>query len=89
VLKRVTCEICGGEFYSHRKDSKCCSDSCKREYRKVYQSNYREGVFCGTPEKAPDVTRKPSNLAEINRLAREAGMSYGRYVAMMKQKEER
>lgn len=34
-----TCIICGKEFYGKRKDSKCCSDKCKQEYKKLKYNN--------------------------------------------------
>lgn len=67
------CAICGGLFPTRRGGPKYCSAEC----RKI--AGYR-----GTrlPGKAERPAEKPKqSLAEVARAARDAGLSYGQYMA--------
>lgn len=68
--REFTCAYCGDAFVSDRKQKYCCKD-CKLK---------ANGRLVAKPK-----PRKKSNLslAQINELARAAGMNYGQYVAKM------
>lgn len=77
----MTCAMCGCEYVTTAPKSKYCSHACKcaadrvREVEK--RKRWRERV-------APRESAR--SIAQINKLAREAGMTYGEYVAREKGK---
>lgn len=78
-----TCPICGREFVTERR--RYCSESCSREARIEYQKKANREMsrkprpVSAVPRVKP---KKASSLQELARKAREAGMSYGQYVAL-------
>lgn len=78
-----TCPICGREFVTERR--RYCSESCSREARGKQQKTYNREMS-RKPEQVstkPRVkSKKENSLQELARKAREAGMSYGQYVAL-------
>lgn len=81
MLRIATCEVCGNQFPTHKKNAKTCSTECCRirtaEQRKIKQQLAKEEKK--KKEKAP----KKLTLAEINNLARAAGMTYGKYKSLL------
>lgn len=92
--KKFVCEMCGAEFEAVGNHAKYCSEPCKK--RAAHQ-NQRKNLYSGHPrarstyyaycvnEKTAAEERK-RNQEEIKRIAVEAkelGLSYGKYVAMM------
>ena len=71
------CEICGVKFETHRKNAKYCSDACRKEANRKNNAEKNKSPY----EKKEE--RRLDHLAEINQRAREAGMSYGKYVGML------
>ena len=72
-MKVSTCIVCGERFIG---ESQYCSEKCREENITIRKK---------AKEMRMAKPRKPkikSELARINAEAREAGMSYGRYVAM-------
>lgn len=72
------CEYCKKDFYAARHNTKYCGPACMKAAQKErdkerYEAQRKE-------------LERPS-LAEVNRMAREAGMSYGKFVAMQYAKE--
>lgn len=80
AVRTLTCELCGEKFLSYRSNIKYCSDACRNEAKKGYDSVKRQ---------RGEVTTPSSTLAEINQQARDAGMSYGQYVAKLYLEEKR
>lgn len=80
AVRTITCEMCGEKFLSYRSNIKFCSDACRSAAKREYPSVKRR---CG------EVTTPSSTLAEINQQARDAGMSYGQYVAQLWLKEHK
>ncbi|MCI9249737.1 MAG: hypothetical protein HFG99_11475 [Dorea sp.] len=78
-----TCPICGREFVTGRR--RYCSESCSREARIEYQKKANREMsrkprpVSAVPRGKP---KRESSLQEIARKAREAGMTYGQYVAL-------
>lgn len=81
--KVKTCPICGREFVTERR--RYCSESCSREAR-IEDQKRRNRELNRKPRPAsvkPRVRPKEeSSLQELARKAREAGMTYGQYVAL-------
>ena len=84
-LHKVTCVVCGREFETARKNKKTCSTECgrklQREISRKCGKEYRERKRSSA---AKQEQRVRENLAQINKLAQEAGMSYGKYVSQFK-----
>lgn len=78
------CKYCGNRFSTHRSNAKYCCERCRYEAKKKMD---RESY------KSPHIQEQPknknANLIEINRRAREAGMSYGKYVAQKYMEESK
>jgi len=81
----VECEICGKVFMTNKSIKYTCSPECKQKrhnlmLRKNNQAR-REAIKNGTiPKPVRKKQKKVETLAEVQRKAREAGMSYGQYV---------
>lgn len=78
-----TCPICGREFTDRTR--KYCSPKCSKEGYRRRQANYSIKRYHTEKEKQLKESRGPrkeSPLQEMARRAREAGMSYGQYVAL-------
>lgn len=78
------CEICKEPFATNHGSQIYCSPQCRN--RAAYIRN-RNVYPVHTEQKKKD--KKKSQVAEINRLAREAGMSYGQYVSKIFLEEQR
>jgi hypothetical protein len=78
AVRTLKCEMCGEIFLSYRSNIKYCSDACRSSVKRTYPSKKRE---------RGEVTTPSTTLAEINQQARDAGMSYGKYVGMLWLKE--
>ncbi|MFR4350559.1 MAG: hypothetical protein ACLT3H_02700 [Roseburia sp.] len=77
--------MCGKTFYDDGQ-SECCSEECKRE-RKLEACREHRRNNKAADERAKKmvetkrVVKKPTmTLEEVNQLAREEGLSYGKYV---------
>lgn len=71
MSKIIKCECCGKEFIRKSKQ-KYCSLNCK------------EWMMHGKKKEKPKEPKQVKTFVEINREAKELGMSYGKYVAMKK-----
>lgn len=81
----MVCDICGKEYIAHNRNSMYCSDECRREGSRRLKEYYRlnpeaRPVYGPRPRK-----KKVNPFTEILEAARAAGMSYGQYVASLKQ----
>lgn len=73
------CPICGREFESSRR--KYCSAPCSKEGQRIKALKLFE-----TRQKLDEMNGlRKTALRDTARAAREAGMSYGQYVAMQSQ----
>lgn len=76
------CPVCGREFVTERR--RYCSEGCSREAR-IKNQKIRNRELSRKPRPISTKPRgKPeqvSSLQELARKAREAGMTYGQYVA--------
>ena len=78
------CEICGGKFAAARRTVKYCSDVCRKEGNRRNAAERSRSPYDKTEKE-----KRPDRIAEINKLAREAGLSYGQYVAKQYQEEQK
>jgi len=81
----VECEICGKVFLTNRPTNKTCSPECHHEREKRLKREQtrkkREDIKNGVIPK-PTKQKKVESLTDVQRKAREAGMSYGKYMEM-------
>lgn len=90
MKKTRTCPICGREFVTERR--RYCSESCSREARIENQKRANREMSRKPRMISPAPREKPckeNSLQELARKAREAGMSYGQYVALGCERRER
>ena len=81
------CVICGKEF-SLRGPAVTCGKECslinKKEKRKITNKLFRERQKINRGKK----TSNTPDIVEISKKARELGMSYGQYSAMLMMRKE-
>lgn len=79
----INCKICGKEFTTKCHITKCCSDECTKENAR------RNAKLCDERKKLQPKKEKKLTLTEIAVMAKEAGMTYGQYSAMLALRKER
>ena len=83
----LTCTICGSVFRSIRPTQKTCSPECKaihdRNRKRACQSRYNKKFksMKKRTEQELNVVRRQSTVIDLAVQARNAGLSYGKYVA--------
>lgn len=92
----VECEICGKIFVTCYSQKVTCSPECKHERAKKMAIGWnrarREAILNGTrpaPNRKKPKQKKVATVEEIQKKAREAGMSYGQYMARLYMQEGR
>lgn len=78
-----TCPVCGMEFTDRTR--KYCSPKCSKEGYRRRQLKYSKERQHEEKENQLRRTEKPKEKSQLERLAkeaREAGMTYGQYVAL-------
>ena len=81
------CVICGKEFAPHGAQITCgkeCSQINKKEKRKIRNKLFREKQKIMKSRKTSNIP----DIVEISKKARELGMSYGQYSAMLMMRKE-
>lgn len=77
-----TCAYCGNEFVAKRKNGRFCSPECyKNHSHKMETERYRR-----KKAEADERVKVNKNLVETVQKARDMGMSYGQYKAMIYKK---
>lgn len=79
------CVECGAEFAPNRETQVCCNSICQHERLRKIEKSWREEA---KKEKARKIKKKPETLAEVNAKAREAGMTYGKYMEYLRLQKE-
>ena len=69
------CIICGETYKPTSSTQKCCGEECK----KIHRGTYKKKMY--KKQNAIPRKKKTNGLVEINKLARESGMTYGQYMA--------
>lgn len=86
--EEMKCGWCGKEYDSGRKNTKYCCDECRKaaavKGKKEREKKYRKRRVEEAKKKL-NRNRKPNaeglSLSEVNALAREEGLTYGKYLA--------
>lgn len=97
--KIFACQMCGKEFETNAWFKKYCSETCakkaihQKDRERLYQGHPRSRAthyLCATDEKRAAKERKENQerLRQMAVEARNAGMSYGKYVAMLELKKQ-
>lgn len=89
-MEQRVCPICAGTFVPRQILEKYCSDGCRRKARLRQEAVYRKRRRERRQEE--DKRRSENPMKEIvllDRLAEEAGVSYGKYVERMRKAENR
>jgi hypothetical protein len=79
------CKICGKDFKTTYNHTKCCSEECRKENAKINSKHWADKQKQIKPKKK----EKKLTVTDIAVKAREAGMSYGQYTAMMYMQERK
>ena len=77
------CPVCGGKVTA--KNRKYCSPKCSKEGYRRRQAKYSIKRYHTEKENQLGATKEPKGENQLERLARkarEAGMTYGQYVAL-------
>ena len=78
------CKICGEYFIpTGRNNTVCGNPICQKKRKQINREDYLERQ---KDKKTKAMFLSNGSLNEISKKAREAGMSYGKYVLMMQQK---
>ena len=77
-----TCAYCGKEFLSNRKNGRFCSPEC----REIIRNESNKQRYYRKKAEAEQRIEVKENLAETVQKARDMGMSYGQYKAMIYKK---
>ena len=82
-MQKMICPHCGNVFIAKTRgrNKKYCSDKCRRSFGSGQKSYWEKDEEVKTENK-PKKVATGSSIAEISRLAREAHMTYGQYVAV-------
>lgn len=80
-LKEKECVMCKKPYIPSRASQLYCTDECRNEQKRIRSKEFRE------KQKATKKNKKKS-LRTIATEARKAGMSYGKYVAMLEMEEK-
>lgn len=75
--RTLNCELCGERFVARAKNAKYCLACRKQERARRSAKSHKPKVD------RPPVTRNTSSIVEMNRMARESGLTYGQLVAMI------
>lgn len=78
VVYTKECIVCGKIFQTETKQRMMCSTECRKERDRIMRRNYQKN------KKREQKRRKTriSELAMVERLAREHGLTYGKYVEL-------
>ena len=77
-----TCVVCGKEFAPRCATQICCSRDCAVQKKLDYNRSMKREA--ARERKRLRAASSKQSLAEIDKTARENGMSYGRYIAWLK-----
>lgn len=75
------CVVCNKQFTTNKSQKICCSGECRQTRDRIMRKNYQKNKRI---EKRAKMRRKTgiSELAMVERLAREHGLTYGNYVGL-------
>lgn len=98
IKRQKKCLACGKDFYddSLGNGRKYCCEKCANDAKKQQMKKFRENQKEDKKETKKENKKETpiehsisgKSIAEVQREARAAGMSYGKYVAMMERNNE-
>lgn len=74
------CKTCEAEFETEKKTVAYCCEPCRRTAQLAQKHKHYEKVKGRSLEAKTRKAREGLSIADVVKLAREAGMSYGQYV---------
>ena len=75
-----SCAYCGNKFTGRR--TKYCSEFCRKKAKIAKMTESRKADFEAIKPKAVKSKTKPKlSIEEVAKLAKDAGLTYGKYVA--------
>ncbi len=79
------CAVCGSPVTTQKTGAKYCGEKCKLKANKAQAKERRMVAKILAKEKAEQEANaeRPPGIADIAKMARRAGMSYGQYVLKM------
>lgn len=83
-METRVCKICGSAFKTEYLRALCCSDECKIKNAKINRQKNSKLRYQTKKGRNEEMLRKKSSkltVTDIATMAREAGMTYGQYVA--------
>lgn len=84
MIEKKICTCCKKKFIPNHSNQKYCCKECSKEMnRQNNQRYYAEIGKYKEKEKRHPKKKKSLSISEIEKMAREAGMSYGMYIAKM------
>ncbi len=84
------CGMCGKYFETCRKNQFYCGKECSHEKKLQTSREYQESLAAKKLEQMGRIyTGHAQGLAELNRRARDAGMSYGKYMLSLRMDEQK
>lgn len=87
-MESRVCPVCAGVFIPRQLLEKYCSDGCRRQARLRREAAYRERRRALLREADKRLPAQPmEEIRRFDRLACEAGLSYGKYVQRMRKEE--
>ena len=81
-IYNVACKICGKEFIAHTARKTLCSEECRRENRLRIATEHNKKMK-EIRRNAKKEKEQRKTIVDIAVMARQAGMSYGQYSAML------
>lgn len=85
-IYNVACKICGKEFIANTARKTLCSEECRRENR-IRNATEHNKKIKEMKKNAKKEKEQREIIADIAVRAREAGMSYGQYSAMLEMRK--
>ena len=82
-MARMTCKTCGSEFETQGRWARYCPE-CKKTRRRELDRIWQEKR---ASEKATREATPDHGLADMNQTARAHGLSYGKWVAELRERE--
>lgn len=85
-IYNVACKICGKQFTTNTARKTLCSEECKRENRIKNATEHNKKIK-EIRENAKKEKEQRETIVDIAVMARQAGMSYGQYSAMLEMRK--
>lgn len=90
ILGTKKCSVCGKQFEPQNRRQVTCGSECQKIRENDLMAAWRakNTKSAKKPREKKPEKKKPETLAQINKKARECGMTYGQYMAYLAVKGE-